>query len=164
MMNPPQAATESPDAPASTTKTGTEDPIRVFVAVLTFRLLKKCNAIHNWDQEWVLNVKRLVNQTMDGLIVTKGFCPDVKSTKKVCKAVLKDLQKKIGNKRQLEIFIIQNPAADKVIVESLQSHIREYSARLVKKLYRPVTWKDAVKLLTTAAATLFLVFLPLLLL
>ena len=157
---------ENPDPPASTTEARSEDPLRLLVTVLTVRVLNKCHAFKNQSQEeCVARIKRLVHQTMEGFTITKGVCPDAKSAKRLCKSVMKDLQKKFCGKRTLEtLIILQDPLVDKVIVQSLQAHIRELSARLTKKRASLITWKDVVELLVIAAVTLTIIFLALLVL
>ena len=143
---------ENPDPPASTTKARSEDPLRLLVTILTVRVLNKCHAFQNRSQdECVAHTKRLAHQTMEGLTITDGFCPDMKSTKKLCKSVVKDLQKEFCSKRSLEsLVILQDPVVDKVIIRSLQAHIREFSARLAMKAATFYTWRDVVKLLFIA--------------
>ena len=158
IINQPQEATESPDPPASTTEAESEDQLRIFVAVLTVRVLNKCHALRNRSQEeCIARTKRLITQTMAGLHITTGFCPDVKSTKKLSKSVAKDVQKQLGGKRLLE-SAAQDEAVDQVIVRCLLVNIRELSTRLAKKATSPDTWRDVVKLFAIATVTLVSVF------
>ncbi|KAM7396296.1 hypothetical protein PAMP_019346 [Pampus punctatissimus] len=140
----------------STTKTESDNQVRSFVTLLTFRVLTKCHALQNRGlEECVNHTKTLVNQTLEGLALTEGFCPDVKSTKKVCKTVLKDLAKKFCGRRQLEsMILLQDPAVDKVIVQSLQAHIKEFSARCAKKAASRSLWKDVLHVLAISAGSL----------
>ncbi|KAG8004269.1 hypothetical protein GBF38_009195, partial [Nibea albiflora] len=95
----PRANTESVDPSASgcepTTKSESEKQLRMFVTLLTARVMNKCNSLKNRSQEIVVaHMKSLINQTMEGLTVPEGFCTDIKGVKKVSKAVMKDLLKK----------------------------------------------------------------------
>ncbi|KAK1880661.1 Sorting nexin-4 [Dissostichus eleginoides] len=107
----------------------------MFVTLLTVKLMLKCHALENRSTaDWTAHIKRLVNQTMEGLAITKGFCPDVRSMKKVCKDVLKGLQKTFSGKTSLETLILQqDPAVEAAIVHSFQAHIKQLSAQLATK-------------------------------
>ncbi|KAI3376172.1 hypothetical protein L3Q82_016695 [Scortum barcoo] len=124
-----------------------ENQLRLFVALLTVRVLTKYHALQNRRQEeWVAHTKRLVNQTIEGLAEIQGFCPDVKNTKKVCKAVVKDLQKKLCTRRLLEsVSVLQNPAVDAIIVQSLQAHVKQLAARRTDKDTSRSTWRDVLQ-------------------
>lgn len=92
-VDQPQTSTEPGDPSASgfesITETESENQLCLFVSCWHW-VLTKCHALQNCSQEeWFTHTKRLVNQTIKGLNVIEGFCPDVKSTNKVCKAVLK---------------------------------------------------------------------------
>ena len=149
-MDQQQTTMESADPSASCeseTEADSENQLRVFVTLLTVRVLTKCHALQNRSQEeWVTHTKRLVNQTMVGLTLSEDFCPDNKTTKKVCKAVIKDLTKKFCGRRVLEsLILIENPAVDTAIIESLQAHIKELSARQATKATSRPLWKDILQ-------------------
>ena len=100
---------------------------------------------------------------MEGLGVTKGFCPDVKNTKKVCEALLKDLAKKFWGRHLPEsVILLQDPAVEKVIVQSLQTHIKEFSARLAKKAASHSLRKDVLQAVLFSAGILATIFLTIL--
>ncbi|KAE8279335.1 hypothetical protein D5F01_LYC22922 [Larimichthys crocea] len=109
--------------------------LRLFVTVLTVRLLHKCNTVQSRTQEqWVAHMKTLVSQTMEGLTVTGNFSADSKDIKKVCKAVQKDLQKRYGSKGLVQTVILQEDAAvDADIAQCLQTHTRAFIAEQGKK-------------------------------
>lgn len=72
---------EDPSVPGreSTTETESEKQLRMFVTMPTVRVLYKYETLKSRSQEkWAAHVKRVVNQTMEGLTVSEGFCPDVK--------------------------------------------------------------------------------------
>ena len=133
---------ESSDPSASDSKSTTEservDQLRLFVTLLTVKVLSKCHAPKKCRQEELIaHIKRLVDQTMQDLTIAESFCPDVKSIKKVSKAVLKDLRKKLYSKKLLEsVVLLQDPAVDSVIVETLQAHTRDFYAHKPKKTPR----------------------------
>ncbi|KAK9519596.1 hypothetical protein VZT92_022315 [Zoarces viviparus] len=78
-MNQRQTPTES-EYPR-TTEAKQHNKLRLFVTVVTARLMMKWDAIQNRSQEECLShIKRLVNQTMEGLAITEGICPDYRST------------------------------------------------------------------------------------
>ncbi|KAK5848259.1 hypothetical protein PBY51_005888 [Eleginops maclovinus] len=138
---------ETPDLSAAES----EKQLRLFVTLLTVKVMSKCHALKNRSQEdWTTHTKRLVNKTMEGLAITKGFCPDVRSTKEVCKDVLKDLQKKFCSKRQLESLILsQQPAVEAAIVQCMQANIKKLSTQLATK--DSSSWKeDLLKVLFIA--------------
>ncbi|XP_071344876.1 uncharacterized protein [Trachinotus anak] len=166
-MDRPQ--TTKPNDPSdsgceSTTKAEGEDPLRLFVTLLTVKVLTKCQAVQNCSQEkWINHTKRLVNQTMEGIAITEGFCPDVKHLKKVCKAVMKDLEKKFCGRRLLEsVILLEDPAIDTVIVHSLQAHIKNLSAELAKKASPESIWKTIFQVTACIAGLIGSLFLLLL--
>ncbi|GLD60816.1 uncharacterized protein AKAME5_001268300 [Lates japonicus] len=150
---------ESANRPASgceaTSKTESKDQLRLFATLLMVRVLTQCQALKNRSQEeWVPHTKRLVNQTMEGLTISEGFCPHTKSIKKICKAALKDLRKKFCGRRILEsVILLQDPGVDTIIVQSLQVHIKQHSARLAKKAASQSIWKD-IRQVTVFSASL----------
>lgn len=89
--------------------------------------MKRCNAIKNQPQEGlVAHVKRLVDRTMEGLVIHGSFTLDHKKIKYVCKAVMKSLKKTVRSKQMMELVIlIQDPAVDAVIVKAVQRHVAE---------------------------------------
>ncbi|XP_051256465.1 uncharacterized protein LOC127363699 [Dicentrarchus labrax] len=136
-MKPSQGSAGPPASGCESTQpeTGSErKQLRIFVTLLTVRVLYKCHSLHSRSQEdWPPHLKRLVDQTMEGLAPTEGFCPDLKSIDRVCEAVLKELQEKLCGRRTLEtVILLEDPAVDAVIVQMLQAHIRLCSAELAK--------------------------------
>lgn len=88
---------EDPSVPGreSTTEAESEKQLRMFVTMPTVRVLYKYETLKSRSQEkWAAHVKRVVNQTMEGLTVSEGFCPDVKE------------EKKYGSKQLLEAVIV----------------------------------------------------------
>lgn len=116
-----------------------ENPLRLFVALLTVKLLKECNVPRSRSREtWLVYSKRLTDQTMGGLTLTEAFCPSKKYVGPICQAVLKDLQKTFWSKQQLDaLILLEHPAVDGVVVQCLQAHIRGMSARLAKEARNP---------------------------
>ncbi|KAE8301082.1 hypothetical protein D5F01_LYC01235 [Larimichthys crocea] len=85
-----------------TTESESEEQLRVFVTLLTVRVLEKCNTLKS---------------CREGLAVTEGFCPDIKDVKKVTKAVMKNLQKMFGSKWLLETGTsLEDPVVDTTII------------------------------------------------
>ncbi|GLD71795.1 uncharacterized protein AKAME5_002311900 [Lates japonicus] len=161
---------ESAEPPASgceaTTKKDSGDQLRLCTTLLTVRVLTKCQALKTCShEEWVPHTKHLVSQTVEGLTIPEGFCPDAKHTKKICKAVLRDLRKQFGGRRMLEsVILLQDPVVDTVIVKSMQVHIRQQSARLAKKATSQSLWKDILQVSAFSAgllaALILLAFIP----
>lgn len=116
-----------------------ENPLRLFVALLTVKLLKECNVPRSRSREtWLVYSKRLTDQTMGGLTLTEGFCPGKKHVGPICQAVLKDLQKTFWSKQQLDaLILLGHPAVDGVVVQCLQAHIRGMSEQLAKEARNP---------------------------
>ncbi|KAE8286325.1 hypothetical protein D5F01_LYC16013 [Larimichthys crocea] len=146
-----KANTEPVDPSASgcepTTESESDKQLRLFVAILTARVMNKCNTLKNRSQEMVIaHIKSLINQTMEGLAVPEGFCVDIKDVKKVSKSVMKDLQKKFGSKRLLETVIsLEDPVVDTAIVQCLQANIKNFSAQLAENATSRSWWKDALR-------------------
>lgn len=116
-----------------------ESPLRLFVTLLTEKLLKECNVHHSCcSHTWFSYTRRLTDLTMGGLTLTEGFCPSKKNVGPICQAVLKDLQKTFWSKQQLDaLILLGHPAVDGVVVQCLQAHIRSMSAQLAKEARNP---------------------------
>lgn len=116
-----------------------ENPLRLFVALLTEKLLKECNVHRTCCSDTRFSyTKRLTDLTMGGLTPTEGFCPSKKYVGPICQAVLKDLQKTFWSKQQLDaLILLAHPAVDGVVVQCLQAHIRGTSAQLAKEARNP---------------------------
>lgn len=116
-----------------------ENTLRLFVALLTVKLLKECNVPRSRSREaWLVYSKRLTDQTMGGLTLTEALCPSKKYVGPICQAVLKDLQKTFWSKQQLDaLILLGHPAVDGVVVQCLQAHIRGMSAQLAKEARNP---------------------------
>ncbi|KAE8286307.1 hypothetical protein D5F01_LYC15993 [Larimichthys crocea] len=155
-----KANTEPVDPSASgcepTTESESDKQLRLFVAILTARVMNKCNTLKNRSQEMVIaHIKSLINQTMEGLAVPEGFCADIKNVKKVSKSVMKDLQKKFGSKRLLETVIsLEDPVVDTAIVQCLQANIKNFSAQLAENATSRSWWKDALRVFAFTAGLL----------
>ena len=89
---PTESADPSVSGRESTIRAESEKQVQLFVTLLLVRATANYHAPQNHSQEdWLSHIKRLVNQTMEELTATEGFFSDTKSTKKVCKLVLKGL-------------------------------------------------------------------------
>lgn len=107
--------------------------LRLFVALLTVRFLKECNALRNRSREqWVAHSERLIDQTLEGLKLTDGYCPDNRCVKRMCKSVVDELQRKFSTKKKLEMEILEYPLVDAMVVQSMQTHIQNESTRLAE--------------------------------
>ncbi|GLD64645.1 uncharacterized protein AKAME5_001618100 [Lates japonicus] len=141
------------EAPAETV----DDQLKLFVTVLTMRVLTKCRTLKvRRNEEWVAHTKHLVEQTLEELTVSEGFRPDLKDTKKVCKAVVSDLKERFGRKSRLEsVMLLQHPKVDSAIIQSLQTHIKEHSTELANKTAStPLVWKEVLQLISFTAGIL----------
>lgn len=129
------------------------------MALLTVKVLTKCRALQSQTKEdWIPHANRLIDQTMQGLSVNADFCPDAKSTTKLCRAVIKDLQTEFSGRRLLEsVVLLQDPVVDRAIVRSLQIHIRDCSARLERNADSE-SCRDAVILMLISALTVTMMF------
>lgn len=109
-----------------TTETDSEKQLRLFVTMLMLRVLHKCNTLQMYTHEELLaHMKILVSQTMEGFTVTGNFSTRGKDIKKVCKAMLKDLQKLYGSLEQLQaVIVLMDADFNAIIVQSLQTHTR----------------------------------------
>lgn len=166
IMNQKPQATLEPPTTSTPTVAGSEDPLRAFVSLLTVQVLTECNAFKNRSQEeWVPHTKRLVSQTVEGLALHGDVCPSLKKSKKISKAVLRDLQRQIGGKSNREtVLLLQDPDVDKLLIRALQVNIKAYSARRIKRDSRRDSWEDVVKLFAIATVTIAAMFLLLLIL
>ncbi|AWO97370.1 Hypothetical protein SMAX5B_007054 [Scophthalmus maximus] len=109
--------------------------LRVFVALVVVRVLTKCKVLKNLSQRtWVKYTRQVTAKTMERLDIQDGLCPDVSSCKKVCTAVVKDLQHRLDGRFLTECALtLQDPALEEVFVTSLQKHITRHCRRLKTK-------------------------------
>lgn len=131
------------------------NPLQLFVTLVTVKLFKDCNAIKGRTRDqWVAHSKRLIDQTMIGLVLTDGFCPENKNVRPMSKLVVKQLQKEFCTKQQLDALVMmEHPSVDAVIVQCMQNHIRELSADLAKGVGgRRNCWKWVLAALALLAA------------
>lgn len=124
-------------------QTFVEAQLHKFVRVLTVKVLIKCHTLeHHSKEEWFALSRRLIDHTMEGLKLTNGFCPDIKSNTKLCEAVVKDLQNKLCGKAYTKpLILLQDQAVETVIIKSLQAHISDLSARLAEKARYPCRFR-----------------------
>lgn len=132
-----------------------ENPLQLFVALLTVKLLKECQALQNRTHEqWVAHSKRLMGQTLEDLTLTEGFCPENTRVKRLCKSVMKELQKKFCIKGRLDFLILlQHPAVDAVIVQCLRAHVSDESARLADQAAHPPSYWKYILMILVAVGT-----------
>lgn len=133
----------------------TNNPLQLFVTLVTVRLFKDCNAIKDRTRDqWVAHSKRLIDQTLIGLVLTDGFCPENKNVRSMSKSVVKQLRKEFCTKQQLDkLVMMEHPSVDAVIVQCMQTHIRELSANLAKGGGGPRTgWKWVLAALAVLGA------------
>lgn len=141
-----------------------QDQLRLFVSVLTVKLLSKCHATKSRSQEeHVTHIKRLVSQTLEGFTVAENSCPHIRTTKQVCKKILKELEKKFSGRRNLESLIIQqDQAVDEAIVQCFRAHITNPAAN---ETSNRCWWKDVLKVvgftLLLFLGFIFIALLPL---
>lgn len=141
-----------------------QDQLRLFVSVLTVKLLSKCHAIKSRSQEeYVAHIKRLVSQTLEGLPVAENSCPHIRTTKQLCKKILKELEKKFSGRRNLESLIIQqDQAVDEAIVQCFRAHITNPAAN---ETSNHCWWKDVLKIvgfvLILLLGLIFIALIPL---
>ncbi|KAI3370369.1 hypothetical protein L3Q82_025147 [Scortum barcoo] len=92
---------------------------------------------------------------MEGLAEIQGFCPVLKNAKRVCKAVVKELQKKPCSRCLLEsVIVLQDPAVDVLIVQFLQAHVKQLAARPADKDASRSIWRDVLQVVAFAASIL----------
>lgn len=110
-----------------------KERLRLFVVLLTVRFLKECKALRKRDQkEWVPHSDRLVNQTLEGLKLTDGYCPDNGSIKRMCRSIIDELQRRFNTKRALETEELDCPLVETIVVQCMQTHIQSESTRLAE--------------------------------
>lgn len=103
------------------------DPLRMFVTVLVLKVLMACGVVRKCPQEaWIDQTTRLTNQIMEGLEGIEGSVPKIKKTQSLCRAVVKDLEKKFSGRLVLHSSILlQDPEVEPAIIESIDTHIKE---------------------------------------
>lgn len=143
----------------STSTTQSEHQLRLFTTLLMVRLLTKCHTVpHGEQEEWIAHTQRLINQTLERLTETEpdGIFPHTKSTKKVYKAVMRDLIKMFGGRDVLEsAMLLQDPVIDSAIVQTVQTHIRKFLARLAKKeTSKSTLWQDVLQVMASTVGVL----------
>lgn len=132
-----------------------DNPLQLFVALVTVRLFKDCNAIKGRTRDqWVAHSKRLIDQTMVGLVLTDGFCPENKNVRSMSSSMVKQLRKEFCTKKQLDaLLMMEHPSVDATIVQCMQTHIRELSADLAKGISsRRTFWKRLLAVLAVLGA------------
>ncbi|KAI3355722.1 hypothetical protein L3Q82_004310 [Scortum barcoo] len=109
-----------PAAPGceSTAEEDSENQLRLFVALLTVRVLTKYHACRP-------------------VRVLTSFCPDVpEAPAGVCKASAKNTKRVVLQQK--------DPAVDALIVQSLQAHVKQLAARRTDKDTSRSTWRDVL--------------------
>lgn len=103
-----------------------EEQMRLFVSLLTVHVLIKCKAFKDRSQEtWAAHTNQLIDKTMEGLRVPKGFYPELKHLRKVSNSVIGELKKLFCGRQSLEyVVVLQNPAVDATIVRTIQACIQ----------------------------------------
>ncbi|CAK6976391.1 uncharacterized protein LOC124060169 [Scomber scombrus] len=103
------------------------DLLHNYVTVLMVRVLTKCHTLKGRHQkEWIKHTKRLVQQTLEGLAESEGFCPNIKTTKRLSKAIIEELTGKFGGRRTLEMLILaEDSVVDAAIVKSVQDGMKD---------------------------------------
>ncbi|CAK6984127.1 uncharacterized protein LOC124060169 [Scomber scombrus] len=111
-----------------------ETPLQSFVTLLTVRVMTKFHPVQSQNEErFVKHTKKVVNQTLEGLNIPEDFCPDIKYSDKICKAVTRDLKKYSGKETLRTLIILDSSSVDKALVKALQTHITEVFDELSKK-------------------------------
>jgi len=145
-------------SPEAAEQTEAKDHLRLFVTLLTTRLLTRCHSLQNrGEQEWISHAKRLINETMAGFTVAKEFFPSVKKVEKLSKKIVKELRKKFTSSRVLEsLMLLQDPDVDAAIIESIRAHIAELSE---KKRSTCLLWTSVKEVLIFSGVLLLITLL-----
>ncbi|KAF0026024.1 hypothetical protein F2P81_020761 [Scophthalmus maximus] len=110
-----------------------DSQLRLFVTVVTLRVLNKTGSIKYARKDTLINLTpRLVNQILAGLHVRTGCCPDVAMSKKVAKALLKDLNIKFEWQTRYQI-LMEDQNMEAAIVKCFQTHLQMFFDRFGKK-------------------------------
>lgn len=156
----------SPASPyEAETQVESNDQLRLLITTVTVRVLSECKFLKNQrEQGWIPHTKILINNSIEELAAYENVFPDLKWTKKLCKAVVKDLRKKFGGKILLEhMMLLQDPAVDKAIIQSVTMHVKEFAKREGKPVSSSL-WKDFLKSLGCVAgfltAIVILILIP----
>ncbi|KAM3600134.1 uncharacterized protein V6R79_018342 [Siganus canaliculatus] len=113
----------------STPEPADQQRLQAFVSLLTIKVLAQLGVTKTCSlAEWVVLTSPLSRSVMDGLSVTEGFCPDVKSVKKQCKVITEHVQQQLGTKNKMDaVTVQQNSAVGLLVVEAIRSHIEDLS-------------------------------------
>lgn len=110
-----------------------KERLRLFVVLLTVRFLKESKALRKREQkDWVMHSDRLVNQTLAGLKLTDGYCPDNGCIKRMCKSIISELKRRFNTGARLETEELDFPLVEAIVVQCMQSHIQNESTRLAE--------------------------------
>ncbi|MEQ2201096.1 hypothetical protein XENOCAPTIV_007494, partial [Xenoophorus captivus] len=112
-----------------------KDRLTTFISVVIVRVLRECNFFNNQShQNLIPYTKMLVNKAVEGLTAFEKQFSDLKWTKKVCKAVVKNLRKTFGgNRLQDHSMSLQDEAVDIAIVQSVIIHVKMFVAEMERK-------------------------------
>lgn len=127
-----------PSEPDSETKAAERaNQLRFFVTVLTLKVLKECRALKGRTQEtWIGQTKRLIEQTILGLTNFDDVFLKSNRTKKVCRSVLLDLQKRFHRRNVLNASILlEDPMVEDALVLSLRFHIKHAGGKNSKSYH-----------------------------
>lgn len=110
-----------------------KERLRLFVLLLTVRFLNECKALQKRDlKDWVPHTERLVNQTLGGLKLTEGYCPENSCIKRMCKAIIDELQRRFNSRNALQTEELDCPLVETIVVQCMQTHIQNESTRLAE--------------------------------
>lgn len=141
-----------------------KNQLSLFVTMLTMKVLCKCNILQNLSQDdWIPQLKRLVNQTMEQLDDYKDFCPDFKYNKKIRKAVLRHLKKKYKDKNYESLILQQDPTVEAAIVKAITAHIIDLSTKQKNTFFSRWDWIDVLHTVALGAAIVAAIVLMILL-
>ncbi|CAK6976392.1 uncharacterized protein LOC124060169 [Scomber scombrus] len=138
------------------------DSLHNYVTVLVVRVLTKCHTLKGRHQkEWIKHTKRLVQQTLEGLAVSEGFCPKIKTTKRLSKAIIEELTGKFGGRRTLELLMLaEDSVVDAAIVKSVQDGMKDLHNGPSKKS-QPL-WREVLQVVGMVVGCLASIVLMLL--
>ncbi|KAF0038647.1 hypothetical protein F2P81_009131 [Scophthalmus maximus] len=99
--------------------------LRIYVTMTTLEVLDMCGLLKGVEEDvWTRRTRRLVNKTMQ--ILPAGKVPRV-STKKMAKAVVKELGAKFSIPLVKHMLLIVSPVSETVIAKCFQSQIQKSS-------------------------------------
>lgn len=142
-----------------------DNGLQLFATLLTLKLLKDCGALHHRPHhQWLAHSRRLIDSTLEELQPPGRACRPLEADRvgPLSATAARELRRRLGVKGRLDFLVLlQHPAVDAVIVETLQQLVGQEVQRLDRPKSRPSCLLIGSLALTVAAAIAGIVVLVL---